>query len=189
MAKQKKRSKKNSQGALVALAWIALASFAGLAAYVRFGPAGEYSRIEKTKLEVIKQERKKPVSERVEESQQVYIPRPFARGENVEWSFEIAPVQRGVDPVVLAVNRFLESSKITHNARLLEVRYRGENAELDFEHLFYSGYGTDDEKTLLKGILIAVSENSKAKTVTFYENGKQVRALGNIELEIPQPVR
>lgn len=187
--KRKKRNKKNAQGILVALALIALASFAGLAAYVRFSPAGEYSRMEKTKLEVIKKERKKPASKRIEESQQVYVPRPFARGGSVEWTFEIVQAQHGVDPLVLAVNRFLESSKIASNAKLLEVRYRGENAELEFENLFYSGYGTDDEQTLLKGILIAVSENSKAKTVTFYENGKLVRSLGNIELEIPQPVR
>ena len=118
----------------------------------------------------------------------VRVPVPFEENGKVGWREETKPLT-DKDPVVEAINRFFASGNIAPDARLVKATLDGTNLKLDFHGLFVRGYGTDNEKILLDGIFKAVRDNSKAETVEFFEEGRPIQGLGNLELEGPQPVQ
>jgi hypothetical protein len=117
----------------------------------------------------------------------VKVPVPFEENGKVGWREEPKP-RTEKDPVVDAINGFFASGNIAPDARLLKATMDGTNLKLDFHGLFVRGYGTDNEKILLDGILKAVRDNSSAESVEFFEDGRPAQGLGNLELEGPQPV-
>lgn len=162
--------------------FLALAIFGGLAYYVVMGPPSTIKKGEVTS-EAVKTENSEGTK------QIVSVPEAKPGQGEVEFTSSSREVNSKEDPVVFAINEFLKATKISGNAKLSSAIVNGDNVVLDFDGMFVRGYGTDDEQTLIEGILKAVRDNSKAKTATFMERGKPARSLGNIELDGPQSVR
>ena len=183
-----RRKQKQGFPVLPVLFVIALVCFAGLWWYVVYGPPAGFQPTSKGGGEELNGEITKTEESKIE----IDVPVPKGEDGKVVWESQPEEVEEGVDPVVSAVNAFLKLpnvSQIAPNAKCVVVKYVGGNAELHFENLFGRGYGTDNEKTLIDGIIKSVAKNSNVRTVTFYQNGKAVTALGNLEIEGPQPVR
>lgn len=172
------RKTKDTPGAkpLIILALIAVILFAGLIYYVKYGPTAELKPIDNAQ----------PAAA----SDRVQVPVAVGGGPDAAFEMKTVDVPKGQDPVMFAVNHFLESlSFVQPEAKLLDVHYEGENVELVFSSNFRQTYGTDDEATIIKGILRAVQANSKAKTATFMEGGKPIETLGSTDLAGPQSIR
>jgi hypothetical protein len=91
---------------------------------------------------------------------------------------------------VFAVNEFLtQAAFLPKGARLVSARVHDGLAELDFSPEVAKTYGTDDERTLVNGILTAVGQFPEIKSATFLSGGKPIDSLGNIDLSEPQPVQ
>lgn len=175
-----KKAKGDTPGAkpLIFLAVIAAMLFAALVYYVKYGPT---SKIEPDNPAVVA---KRPG--------QITIEVPVPKGGGPQGTFDSRKINvpAGTDPVLASVNAFLEGSKIVQpEARLVEVKREQDNEVLNFSSNFNQTYGTDDEVTLIQGILRAVKANSDAKTVTFLAGGKPMATLGSIDLSGPQSIK
>lgn len=161
---------------------ICILGVAGFAWYVRNGPE-----------EMKKPEDSAPIMTPQPEPETapktVQVPVPKNESGKVVFEMQERPTTSGEDPVKMAVSDFLRTTNIASDARVLSVKYDGDNLILDTTKLFDRGYGTDDEHTLFDGIVRAVAGNSKVKTLTFLSDGKPVDALGNIEIDGPIKVR
>lgn len=114
---------------------------------------------------------------------------PTYKGENLAFSKSTATVPEGVDPKVFAVNEYLRVAKIAApDARLLSVDVRGGIASLDFNDAMNQTFGSDDESTLLNGILQTMGQFPDVNSVLFFSQGKPIESFGNVDLTSPQAV-
>ena len=161
---------------------VCILGVAGLAWYVRNGP-DEMKKPADTAPIMTPQ----PPPDSAPKTVQVPVPKEVSG--KVVFEMQDKPATPGEDPVKIAVSDFLRSTNIAKNARVLSVKYDGDNLILDTTNLFNRGYGGDDESTLFNGILRAVAGNSKVKTVTFLSDGKPADYLGNREITAPINIR
>ena len=117
----------------------------------------------------------------------VYTP-SYEKGELKLKSTSTKPVEKQ-DPHVLAVNSFLEQLKmVPKDARLLSCKVSEGTATLDFSPAFETTYGTEDEQTVLKGVLTTMGQFDDVKGVRFTVAGRGLETLGNVDLTQPQEV-
>lgn len=114
------------------------------------------------------------------------------RYENGDLRFERQPAAppSGVDPYVFAVNSFLDRTRfVPRKARLVRAERRGSLLRLHFSPEFDTTYGTEDEETLLNGILAAVGQFPEIEEVQFLIGERPMETLGNVDLSGPLRVR
>lgn len=93
------------------------------------------------------------------------------------------------DPRVFAVNEFLGQLKmVPKGARAVSCKVSDGLASLDFSNEFETTYGTEDEQTVVKGILTTMSQFKDVKKVKLTVSGRTLDSLGNIDLTAPQDV-
>lgn len=116
---------------------------------------------------------------------------PVPRYVDGDLQFERRPVQArpGADHYALAINEFLKEARLTPSgARVLSTSLRDGNLLVDFSKEFDQTYGTEDEQTLVNGILTALGQFREVSTVELRVEGKEIETLGNIDLTAPLPV-
>lgn len=119
---------------------------------------------------------------------QVLVPQYDVEG-TLSFDRKPAKVPRGQDPVPYAINQYLEGlSFVPVTARALSITVQDGQATIDFDPSIDEGYGTEDEQTLIVGILTVAGQFEEIKTVKFLSGGKDIEGLGNIGLLKPQPV-
>lgn len=98
-------------------------------------------------------------------------------------------VPAGGDAKVQVVNDYLDKiPAVPKEAQLIDVKMEGTTAVLNFNDAFRSGYGTEDEQIIVKGILTALAQFPEVQTALFKINGQPLDSLGNIDLSEPQSV-
>jgi len=108
--------------------------------------------------------------------------------------FETADIKfpPGVDHRVYLVNDFLGQlhGKGLGNpdAKAIGIDVRDGTAYLDFNRAFDESTGSNDEGTILNGILLALGQYPDINQVQFEVEGKPMESLGNVDLTTPQPV-
>ncbi len=95
----------------------------------------------------------------------------------------------GSDAKVQVINDYLNKiPAVPKEAELIDVKMEGTTAVLNFNDAFRSGYGTEDEQIIIKGILTSLSQFPEVQNVLFKINGQPLDSLGNIDLSEPQSV-
>lgn len=174
-------SKKSGAKPVLALLVASAGLVGGLLAYVKFSPA---SRVPETERRSVTSEAKTPTR-----PTKIVVYKPKYIDHDLKFDESERTVPDGQDPVVFAVNAYLDEAAITpKEARLRTCRIESGMATLDFGAAFNQTYGTDDERTLLDGILTVAGQFPEIRTVRFLADGKPVETLGNVELAEPQPV-
>src|SRR5690606_5920316 len=88
-----------------------------------------------------------------------------------------------------AVREYLKSiSAIPREAKLLDCTVSNGIATLNFNSAFAAGYGTEDERTIVEGILTTLGQFEDIEGVIFHMDGRPLDTLGNIDLGGPQKV-
>ena len=172
-----RKTKKDTPGAwpLIVMGVLAAVVLGGLVYYVKYGPPADLA----------------PRTSGAQTGKKVRVNVPVAKVDGADTTFntESQELPPGTDVIEASVNGFLATiPAVQPEARLVEVKYEGDNAELRFSSNFRQTYGTDDESTILQGIMKAVASNSKVKTVTFTEGGKPIENIGSIDLTGPQSI-
>ncbi|MBS1705904.1 MAG: GerMN domain-containing protein [Armatimonadetes bacterium] len=180
------RAKKTRNGgpktAAVLLAVCGLSLVGGVYAYMRSTPGA---------LEVPMAERKvDPRGESDKTSQtarhtktEVEVVSPHYDGEDLKFSREKHPVAKTDNPYLKAVNGFLDSNSVApKDARLKDAKMDGPVLVLNFSPSFETTYGTDDERTLINGIIESVKQFEGVRAVRIMVDGHRIETLGNIDL-------
>lgn len=92
----------------------------------------------------------------------------------------------GQDPPVYAVNEFLSATGLVpKGARALSCRIDDGVAVIDFSPEFDQTYGTEDERTIVDGVLRAMGQFPGVRYVQFEVRGNPMETLGNLDLTLP----
>jgi hypothetical protein len=92
-------------------------------------------------------------------------------------------VPAGTDPMVFAVNRFMENSHITPaNARAISVDIKEGVAYISFTEAMDKTYGSSDEEALIKGLQKTVGQFPKVTKVVCEVSGKPIDTFGNVDI-------
>lgn len=93
------------------------------------------------------------------------------------------------DARVFAVNEYLTGLKVVPKAaRATKCEIKDGVATIDFTPEFETTYGTEDEQTILKGLLTTMAQFKGVEKVRFTVQGHTLETLGNVDLTEPQPV-
>lgn len=173
--KNKTKGKGSKAPLIVAVACMAVVG--GLAAYIARSPA---KTVPADQRRVEQQVSPKDVK--------VYTPSYSDKGD-LKLDPKTEPVAKNQDAHVEAVNRYLDQLKmVPKDARALTCQISGTVATLDFSPAFETTYGTEDEQTVLKGVLTAMGQFKDVKQVKFTVAGRTLDTLGNVDLTVPQDV-
>jgi len=117
----------------------------------------------------------------------VYSPR-YDKGELKLDPGTVKPPEKA-DPKVFAVNSYLKNlGFVPKGAALKSCVVKDGQATLDFNSAFETTYGTEDEQTVVKGLMTTMAQFSDVHTVLMTVEGKPLETLGNIDLTQPLPV-
>jgi hypothetical protein len=166
---------KSDKSPVVPVLLVCLVVGVGVAAYIKLAPAD----VVPAEVQVEKQEG----------GAGVHLLTPYYANEELKFRSETVQVPKDVDPRVFAVNRYLRTASfVPAEAELMTVTVQGGVATLDFNSAFYTSYGTDDESTVINGILAVMGQFKDVTHVRFLADGKPIDTLGNLELTDPLEV-
>ncbi|MBV6457481.1 MAG: hypothetical protein HONBIEJF_00590 [Fimbriimonadaceae bacterium] len=115
--------------------------------------------------------------------------KPHYEQGNLKFTKRSVEVPEGHDPIVYSVNEYLKESTVTpEGASLVSAKVNDGIADLDFNAAFRTTYGTEDEQTILNGILTVLGQFHDIVSARFLVEGKPLDTLGNVDLSEPQLV-
>lgn len=118
----------------------------------------------------------------------VVIPKYNDKGD-LSFSNSIATVPDKENRYLFAINAFLKAAKVTEpKAKAISAVVRGKVLFIEFNEAFATGYGTEDEETLVNGVCRSAGQFSEVNQVQFMFNGKPLETLGSVELSSPLSV-
>ncbi len=170
-------AKGSDKNFIVSIVLVSAVVALGLGAYVKFAPADVVPVDKETKEEEPK-------------SGGIRILIPYYKDNELAFRSESVEVPPGVDKYVFAVNSYLRSVEaVPKDALLLTCTVKDKVATLDFNAPFRTSYGTDDESTLINGLLTVMGQFEEVAFVKVVVEGKKIETLGNFDLIDSQPVQ
>jgi hypothetical protein len=119
----------------------------------------------------------------------VQVLKPRYVEDDLKFESETKAPPKSVDRKVYAVNSYLEGvAAVSSKARCKFCDVKDGLARLDFTTEFDQTYGSDDERTIVEGILTTMGQFEDVDTVQFLVNGQPLETLGNIDLTETQRV-
>jgi len=98
-------------------------------------------------------------------------------------------VKEGSEAKAVAIAAYIAKiPAVPSNTRVLSVKLDGRTAVVDFSKELDSGYGTEDEKTLIQGVLATMGQFPDVDKVEFRIEGKPTQGIGNLDLSSPLAV-
>ncbi len=122
--------------------------------------------------------------------QQVNVPKPDYEGNELVLKDNLKNPPADEDPLKFAVNEYLDQiPSVPREARVTEVVKR-ENGlvELHFTPDLIAGYGSEEERTIIQGILKAAGQFEDVRQVQFMVEGQPLDSLGHLDLTVPLDV-
>jgi hypothetical protein len=90
-------------------------------------------------------------------------------------------VPKGADPIVFAVNRYLENSHIAPSgAKALSEQIKDGTVMIDCSEAMEHTYGSSDEQALLQGLSKTLSQFHGIKKMQFLISGTPIETFGNV---------
>jgi hypothetical protein len=179
-------------------------NYAGIIALLLVGAAGVYAfglyvgktpDAQKVPVTLRRTEEGKPpppAAEATREDQaSATVLTPKSEGGNLTFESKTESVPTGTDPIVFAVNRYLENSHLVlAGAKALHAEVKEGTANIDFtEAMEKKSLGSSDEAALLQGISKTLSQFPEVKKVQFFISGKPMSSLGNVDLSQPLDIK
>ncbi|MFQ3587424.1 MAG: GerMN domain-containing protein [Fimbriimonadaceae bacterium] len=134
--------------------------------------------------------RRDPAAEPVQpNANQILVPIAVWEEGELKFGRKTVDVPAGQDPKRVAVQSYLNQIRdVLPGVRLEGFRMDGKVAQLRFSAEFDQRMGSDDEATVLMGILAAMGQFPDVEEVEFFAGGRQIETIGNVELNAPLPV-
>ena len=119
-------------------------------------------------------------------AQVVQVPHTGMQKGELVISTEPKEVPQGEDPMLTAINGFIMATPaIPKGAMARSVVVNGGVATVDFNKQFLTSYGTDDESTVVNGVLAALGQFKGVEKATFTVEGQVLDTLGHSDLTVP----
>ncbi len=175
--------RKTNYGAVIALMLAGAGGVAAVGMYVKNTPDAAQIPPALRRSSLGHEAQKVPV--RAKDSAEILIPR--SSGGNLSFEKSTEKVPTGADPMVFAINRYLENTHFAKGHALSCTVVDG-LAHIEFDPAFQSSYGSSDEETLLQGLSKTLGQFPEVKKMQFFINGSPVESIGNVDLSQPLDV-
>ncbi len=182
------RKKPSNSGGWFVLVGIAILGSAF--AYVKYAPQVP-ARQEASKVVATTQHEAATTTTAPErtDTKNVSIKTPYYSGDDLKFTEKTEQVPKNADPIVFAVNRFLEKSHIAPaDAKAKTATLHDGLITIDFSPSFETTYGTEDERTMINGLIATLAQFKEIKQFQFTVSGKPLDTLGNVDLSKPLPL-
>lgn len=183
------KKNQNRNGAIIGLLLLGALSVGALSVYAGRSPANEVPK-EVRRTERLPEHQSASKSNQVKENE-VSVPQPeYDKEGNRTFNKVNREVPKGQDKYVFAINTYLESTKITSNdARVEKAELNGDTLTVTFSPAIMGGYGSEDESTLINGILLTAGQFEEVHKVVFKIGDQEIDSLGHVEIMNPMPVQ
>lgn len=207
MSKKKANPKGGFKGPLLGLLVIGAMGAGALSTFVVMGPGREVPADQRRTERLPEHQEPKPAATRKPAGEDVrntpprgvqrdlddkkvtvLNPKSDAEG-NLQYDQEDRNVDEKVGAIRTAINGFLRSENVApKEAELVKANVKDGLLTLEFNEAFDTTYGTEDERTIVDGILRTAGQWKAVKQVKFTIMGRDLETLGSIELIDPLPV-
>lgn len=153
------------------------------------GVLGVYAAL--TRNAPLEEKRATAAAQQVEPSSAkvVQVPRSTIKDNETNITSEPQAVPQGGDPMLVAVNAFLHNTPVVpKGAEAKSVKLVNGVATVDFNKAFLKSYGTDDESTVVNGLLAALGQFKGVEKAAFTVEGQPIDTLGASDLSAPVEV-
>jgi spore germination protein GerM len=184
------KAKKTNYAGVIALLLIGAAGVYGVGFYI--GRTPDASKVPDAIRRETPSVQKEPVNEPSQgtELSSVKVLTPKSKGSDLTFDETTEAVGEGKNPIVFAVNRYLENTEITpREARALSVEVKDGVAFIDVNEKMQGSYGSSDERTLIQGLCKTLAQFPEVKKFQFLISGKPMEPWGNVDLSEPLDVR
>ena len=114
----------------------------------------------------------------------------YSQGGELSFKTTEKEVPEKADKYVFAINEFLSAAKVTETAaKATTAVVRGKVLYIEFTDAFATGYGTEDEETLVNGVCRVAGQFKEVNEVQFMSGGKPINTLGSVDLSSPLSVQ
>jgi spore germination protein GerM len=118
----------------------------------------------------------------------VTVYRPRYEGDDLVFD-KTTKATKEEDPKVFALNEYLKSlPMVPKEARVRSVKVKAGVATVDFTAAFATTYGTEDEQTVVKGLLTTLGQFEDVNEAVLTVEGRPLDTLGHLDLAGPQKV-
>lgn len=171
----------------VAVIAVCVLGVGALAGYAKFGPA---NRVPQDQLRpASRQEQGKTIPSPPNVDGKVKVLTPVYQGDDLVFKEGHETPPASEDKRTYAINAYLKSiSAVPTGAKAVSVRVDKGIATVDFTSEFDAGYGLEDERTIVEGILTTLGQFNDIEAVSFEVAGKPLESLGHLDLSTPQKV-
>lgn len=98
-------------------------------------------------------------------------------------------IPQGADRYITVINAYLKECKIAPaGAQAVSTELNGKTLTVKFNKEFDQTYGSDDERTLVQGILASIGQFPEVNFVQFTIEGTPMESMGHLDLSEPLPV-
>jgi len=177
------KAKRSNYAGLIALLLIGAAGVFGVAVYIKKTP--EAQNVPST----LQRDSGNRATSRASEgpasqSGSAQVLTPKSKGGDLSFDQSTESVPKGTDPIVYAVNRYLQNSHVTKpEAKVLGVRIDPDGvAEFDCTEAMETSVGSSDEQTLIQGISKTLSQFPNIKKAKFLVSGEVIDTWGNVDI-------
>ncbi|MBL8060497.1 MAG: GerMN domain-containing protein [Chthonomonas sp.] len=120
----------------------------------------------------------------------VTVIKPRYEGDAIKYDRHHSEVPEGENKMVFAVNEYLRESGIAPKEARATKAHLSEKGELklEFNDAFDRTYGSEEERSLVDGILHSLGQFKEIVNVQFFIGDQPMETLGHIDLTAPQPV-
>jgi hypothetical protein len=184
------KAKKTNYAGVIALLLLGAAGVYGVGFYIGRTPeAGKVPDAIRRDQPAVKGD-PSPEPIQATELSSVKVFKPSSAGSDLSFEEATEAVVAGTNPIVFAVNRYLENAGITpKEARALSVELKEGVAYIDVTEKMQGSYGSSDERTLIQGLCKTLSQFPDVQKFQFLISGKPMEPWGNVDLSEPLDVR
>lgn len=178
-----------SNGGLKAASVFVLAGFAlvaGVFAYVKVTPMTDGKKPEVTNEATPDTSQDTENTKPVKEST-VKVQTPTYEGDELQLHESATKVHAGQNRYLAAINGFL--SGYGHAGKANSAKVEGDVLVVDLSREYNEGLSSEDETTLVNGIIATAKQFPKVNKVRFLVNGEPVDTFGHLDLTQDMPVR
>lgn len=160
-----------------------------IAAWVQMNPTKDIPEAERRVARLPEHQESRPKPKPRETTSEVEVLKPRYEGNDLKYDRAKATVPQGEDKMVFAVNQYLKDLKmIPAGAKATKATMKSGDLTLDFNTAFDHTYGSEDERTIVDGILRTLGQFAEINSVRFTIEGQQMETLGHLDLTTPQAV-
>lgn len=152
-------------------------------AYVKFSPAQNVPEADQRAVTHVESNAPAPTKPEVPTDNVKILKPSYTQDDDLVYTETDRPVEKAQNRYVVAINGFLQEAKVTEpGAKALSATLEGKVLVINFTDPFGATRGTDDERTIIDGLIHVARQFPEVKSLRLLVSGSRIETLGSVDL-------